>query len=413
MNNWKKLKIADCANVIGGGTPSTSVSEYWDGDISWITPKDLSNYNSRYISEGERNISKEGLKYSSARLLPKGTVLLTSRAPIGYLAIAAKDVCTNQGFKSLVMQNGNIPEFFYYLLKNNKDKLLQHGSGTTFMEINGATVKSLEFNIPSIPTQKRIADILSSLDNKIELNNKINKTLENIAETLFKEWFINFNFPNSEGKPYKDSGGKMIESELGDIPEGFKVKIASDFFDISIGKTPPRNENECFSIDDKDVKWVSISDMGKNGIYLVDTNEYLTKEAIKKYNVQIVPKDTVILSFKLTIGRVSITNEDMATNEAIAHFKTNNQSINEYIYFYLKKLDYYSLGSTSSIAQAINSKIIKSIKLITPDQNILNNFHSVAYKIFEKIKLNQIENQKLGCIRDLLLPKLMSGEIKT
>lgn len=408
MTNWKKLKIEDCAEVIGGGTPSTKKKEYWDGDISWITPKDLSNYNNRYISKGSRNISEKGLKYSSARLLPKNSVLLTTRAPIGYLAISKKELATNQGFKSLIMKNGNVPEFFYYLLKNNINKLLQYASGTTFMELNATNLKSIEFYIPEVKEQKRIASILSALDDKIELNNKTNKILEEMAQTIFKEWFINFNFPNEDGKPYKKSGGEMIDSELGKIPKGWKVDIISNFFNVTIGKTPPRKEIECFSKNCKDTKWVSISDMGNSGLFIVDTSEYLTSEAIKKYNVNIVPQNTVILSFKLTIGRVSITSEDMTTNEAIAHFNSDNNFINEYLYFYLKNFNYRVLGNTSSIAEAINSKIIKSIKIIIPKENTLNKFHNAVFDMFNLIKNNQIENEKLSNIRDSLLPKLMT-----
>ncbi|WP_304332089.1 restriction endonuclease subunit S [Brachyspira innocens] len=411
-NIWKKLKISECAEIICGGTPSTSKMEYWDGNIPWITPKDLSNYNSMYISKGNRNISELGLKNSSAKLLPKNTILLTTRAPIGYIAIAKNELSTNQGFKSLIMKDGNIPEFFYYLLKYNMDSIKNLGNGTTFMEVNSTSLKKLELNIPPLEKQKKIASILSSLDDKIELNNRMNKILEEMAQTIFKEWFVNFNFPSEEGKPYKDSGGKMIKSELGAIPDGWKVDSLSNVFDISIGKTPPRKEVECFSYDNKDIKWVSISDMGKSGLYILDTSEYLTPEAVSKYNVVIVPKDTIILSFKLTIGRVSIVIEDMTTNEAIAHIKTNDKKLNEYTYFYLKNFKYSTLGSTSSIAQAVNSKLIKSIKYIVPRKNILDNFHLKVRDIFNKIKFNQIENQKLDSIRDTLLPKLMSGEIR-
>lgn len=368
----------------------------------------MSNYNNRYISKGSRNISEKGLKYSSARLLPKNSVLLTTRAPIGYLAISKKELATNQGFKSLIMKNGNVPEFFYYLLKNNINKLLQYASGTTFMELNATNLKSIEFYIPEVYEQKRIASILSALDDKIELNNKTNKILEEMAQTIFKEWFINFNFPNEDGKPYKKSGGEMIDSELGKIPKGWKVDIISNFFNVTIGKTPPRKEIECFSKNCKDTKWVSISDMGNSGLFIVDTSEYLTSEAIKKYNVNIVPQNTVILSFKLTIGRVSITSEDMTTNEAIAHFNSDNNFINEYLYFYLKNFNYRVLGNTSSIAEAINSKIIKSIKIIIPKENTLNKFHNAVFDMFNLIKNNQIENEKLSNIRYSLLPKLMT-----
>ena len=273
-------------------------------------------------------------------------------------------------------------------------------------------IENIKINLPPLAEQKRIASILSSFDDKIELNNKTNKILEEMAQTIFEEWFINFNFPNANGKPYKKSGGEMIGSELGGIPKGWKIDIISNLFNVTIGKTPPRKEIECFSKNYKDIKWVSISDMGNSGLFIVDTSEYLTPEAIKKYNVNVVPKNTVILSFKLTIGRVSITSEDMTTNEAIAHFNSDNNFINEYLYFYLKNFNYRVLGNTSSIAEAINSKIIKSIKIIIPKDDILNKYHNIVFDMFKKIRNNQIENQKLSGIRDSLLPKLMAGEIR-
>ncbi|MEI0700461.1 restriction endonuclease subunit S [Brachyspira intermedia] len=305
--------------------------------------------------------------------------------------------------------------FIYYLFNTDyiRSTAIKSMTGTSGRQrVQEDVLKNTIIKLPPLEEQKKIASILSSLDDKIELNNRMNKILEETAQTIFKEWFINFNFPNEKGKPYKKNGGNMIESELGEIPEGWEVDILSNIFDISIGKTPPRKETECFSNNDKDMKWVSISDMGKSGLYLLDTSEYLTLDAVNKYNVIIVPKDTIILSFKLTIGRVSIVSEDMTTNEAIAHIKTNNKKLNEYTYFYLKNFKYSTLGSTSSIAQAVNSKLIKSIKFILPDTNILNDFHLKTKDIFNKIKYNQIENQKLAGIRDSILPKLMSGEIR-
>lgn len=177
-SNWQKIKLNDVCEVIGGGTPSTKNCDFWNGNIPWLTPKDLSGYNNRYIAKGERNITKEGLQNSSARILPKGSVLLTSRAPIGYVAIAKNDVCTNQGFKSLVLKEGYYSEFFYYLLKNNIEYIVVMGSGSTFAEISGTQVKNLEFTIPPLDIQQKIAEVLGALDDKIELNNKINNNLE-------------------------------------------------------------------------------------------------------------------------------------------------------------------------------------------------------------------------------------------
>ena len=176
--NWKKCKISDLGTVIGGSTPSTKDDMNYGGDISWITPKDLSIFNERYIYNGERNITKKGLKSCSTQLMPKNSVLFTSRAPIGYVAIAGKEMCTNQGFKSVIPNNNTDYLFLYYLLKFNKDNIENMGSGTTFKEVSGTTMKNIEVIIPeSKQEQQKIASILSSIDDKIELNISLNNNL--------------------------------------------------------------------------------------------------------------------------------------------------------------------------------------------------------------------------------------------
>ena len=204
---------------------------------------------------------------------------------------------------------------------------------------------------------------------------------------MFKSWFVDKLNPNR----------KTIRAE--------------EFFNISIGKTPPRKEPEWFSENSNDVKWVSISDMGNCGMFISDSSEYLISSAISKFNVKLVPSNTVLLSFKLTVGRIAITDGEMTTNEAIAHFVTNKTEINEYLYCYLKNFNFQTMGSTSSIATAVNSKIIKSMPFVMPEENELKDFHSVVSPMFAQIKFNQQENTRLAQLRDTLLPKLMSGEI--
>ena len=191
-----------------------------------------------------------------------------------------------------------------------------------------------------------------------------------------------------------------------------RICRADECFDISIGKTPPRKESEWFkSIRADNAVWVSIADMGNCGLFITNSSEYLSPAAVKKFNVAIVPDNTVLLSFKLTVGRIAISDGWMTTNEAIAHFKTENKSINEYLYCYLKSYNFQTLGSTSSIATAVNSKIIKAMPFVVPTDDELAVFHNFAAPIFEKIKACQHENVQLTGLRDSLLPKLMSGEI--
>ena len=179
MTEWIDCKISDIGTVIGGATPSTKKNEnYEGGQISWITPKDLSTFDVRYIERGERNITEIGLKSCSTQLMPRNTILFSSRAPIGYIAIAAKELCTNQGFKSIIPNENIDPLFLYYLLKYNKDRIEALGSGTTFKEISGSTMKNIEVRVPKLKkVQSKIASILASIDDKIELNLKINNNL--------------------------------------------------------------------------------------------------------------------------------------------------------------------------------------------------------------------------------------------
>lgn len=179
MTEWKECKIADLGAVIGGATPSTKdPANYENGTIAWITPKDLSTFTGRYIKRGERNITQIGLKSCSTQLMPPNSVLFSSRAPIGYIAIAANEVCTNQGFKSVIPNENTDPLFLFYLLKYNKDKIEGMGSGTTFKEVSGNTMKNIVVNVPTDKkVQEKIAAILGSIDDKIEGNEQINNNL--------------------------------------------------------------------------------------------------------------------------------------------------------------------------------------------------------------------------------------------
>lgn len=186
---------------------------------------------------------------------------------------------------------------------------------------------------------------------------------------------------------------------------------ADEYFEITIGKTPPRKEQQWFTTDPSDVTWVSISDMGRCGTYISRSSERLTQEAVDKFNIKVIPSNTVILSFKLTVGRIAITHGKMTTNEAIAHFKTDIPFINEYLYCYLKEFNYQTMGSTSSIATAVNSKIIKTMPFVIPTNDEISHFHSIVGPMFELILNKQLENDSLVEMRDALLPRLISGEL--
>ena len=278
--------------------------------------------------------------------------------------------------------------FLYYLLKYNKDKIENLGSGTTFKEVSGSTMRGIEVSVPdSIVEQRQIASVLSALDDKIEKNMKINDNLLQQAQSIYREMFVNT------------------------VNDQRQTCRAEEYFDIAIGKTPPRKEHQWFTTDPSDVTWVSISDMGSCGTYIRRSSEQLTQEAVDKFNIRVIPSNTVLLSFKLTVGRIAITYGEMTTNEAIAHFKTNKPFINEYLYCYLKDFNYQTMGSTSSIATAVNSKIIRAMPFVIPADDEISCFHTVVGSMFKQILNNQLENDSLAEMRDALLPRLMSGEL--
>lgn len=275
--------------------------------------------------------------------------------------------------------------FLCYLI--NSMDLSGYVTGSAQPKLSQANLNAVTLFLPTLAEQKRIVEYLYMLDQKIDVNRQINDNLEQQAMALYRQIFVENN--NDARRECR----------------------ADEYFDISIGKTPPRKEAQWFSMNPTDCIWVSISDMGRCGMYIADSSEYLTHESVDKFNIKVVPDNTVLLSFKLTVGRVAITDGAMVTNEAIAHFKTDKPEINEYLYCYLKDFNYQTMGSTSSIATAVNSKIIKAMPFVIPTDAELVSFHSATAPMFEMIKTRQRENTRLAELRDSLLPKLMSGEI--
>jgi type I restriction enzyme S subunit len=257
----------------------------------------------------------------------------------------------------------------WYLPNHSFLKDVSQGSATKFLTI--VILRNIELQLPPLPEQKAIAQILTAFDDKIELLQAQNKTLETTAQTIFKEWF----------------GKYQIGDEL---PEGWRVGRLGEEFNITIGRTPPRKEKEWFSNTPIGKKWISIKDIGNSGAYISNTAEYLTNKAIERFNIPIIPKNTTILSFKMTVGKLTITTEDMLSNEAIAHLKLKQNTVlsSEFIYLYLQDLDFNALGSTSSIVTAINSTMIKYLEFLMPEKNILLQFDELIKPIFDKIYNN-------------------------
>jgi type I restriction enzyme S subunit len=344
---------------------------------------------------------------------------VTSEAPFGelYYWNSNEKIVLSQRLFGLKVKDSIISRYLYYYMQTYQFRAEMDGraTGSTVRGLRQPELLKCRIQLPSLNEQKAIANILSSLDDKIELNNKINKNLEEVARILYKRWFVDYEFPNEDEEPYKSSVGEMVESELGLIPEGWKIEELIKLTKVAIGKTPPRKEHQWFNEkkNQRNIRWYSIKDMKDVSIQIYDSSEYLTLDAIDKHNIKVIPKNTILMSFKLTIGRLAITSELSTTNEAIAHFVNDEKYVlNSFLYCYLKAFNFDSLGSTSSIATAINSKIVKKIPILLSPKNIQDKFDKVISSIFKKVNNLNKETLDLISLRDTLLPKLMNGEIE-
>ena len=415
-NLFRRMKLSEIGQIVAGGTPKTKIEEYWNGDVPWITPKDLSSHAGMYISRGERNISQVGLDNSSAKLLPKGTVLFTSRAPIGYVAIARNEVTTNQGFKSIIVNDEHDNIFTYYLLKNNIDIIENHTNGSTVKEISGSVMKSLESGIPSLREQKAIAHILSTLDDKIEVNNQINKTLENMAQAIFKQWFVDFEFPNEDGEPYKSSGGEMFESELGMIPKGWEVVLLEEVAEFQNGyafkskELLDEDQGDCFHV----FKMGHIKKGG--GLNKEGTKSYVPKTDYGNLSRYIVKKGDLLMcmtdmkSNVALLGHTALMDEDnkYILNQRVGLIRTLDKEKMNYPYLFILTnskgfIENLRSRANSGVQVNLSTKEIKESLLVMPQKEILEKFNCITENIFEEYFNLGKENSFLTSLRDSLL----------
>lgn len=511
-SNWKIVKLNEITSKITKGTtPSKKNGGFSDAGINYIKAEAVS-YEGRIDPSSFVFITSEVHDKLKRSKLEKDDILFSmAGAYLGKTGIVKAEYLpanTNQALALIrPVKDLVVPNYLHlYLRQKSVVHFVNNATSQSAQpNINLQDIGNLKVRLPDLGTQKNISKVLSDLDDKIDLNNQTNQTLEQMAQALFKSWFVDFDpvfdnllasvdfklenletslpeelkqkaqrrlaaleslknaaeikaslsalvhelqaqLPTKEAiqsavqvsekaaetpvKANLNANPKILtqhanthahfpsefehNEQLGWIPKGWGVDKAEKVADIAIGKTPPRKQKEWFSDNPLNNKvWVSIKDMGGNKTFIGDSSEYLTSESISKFNVKVVPKDSVILSFKLTLGRVCITKCDLTTNEAIAHFVNPKFSMSkEYIYLYLKCFDYGSLGSTSSIATAVNSKIIKAMPFLVPNKTVLSSFKGSIENIFFKMDTLGSESTSLTKLRDTLLPKLISGELQ-
>lgn len=405
------------------------------GEVAFVTKlagfEYTKNLSGNFIEEGipviqGRNIKDgilnfDNMKYISLETsndLPrsqvhKNTILLSYVGTVGDVYIHQDSSMIHLGSNVAKIKPDEslvLPNYLYYFIKSPMfvDDMLSKTKGSVQLNINMRDLRSIKISLPLISEQKNIINILSSIDNKIKLNNKINSNLEEMAQTLYKHWFVNFEFPNEDGLPYKSSDGKMIESEMGMIPENFKITNIGDNFKTILGGTPARKNKEYWG---KGYNWINSSELNK--LRILKGTEEITKLGLDNSAAKIMPRGTTVIGITGYVGIVSMLEIDCSANQSVVGIIPNEIFTKSYIYSMIKvESPILALKQTGSAQQHINKNDVNTHKFISPTHELISKYEKMVSSINDKIYINLVENEKLVKLRDLLLPKLMNGEIR-
>ena len=405
----KRYRLGDIAEIYNGATPSTADSTNYDGDIIWATPKDLSEQQSKWFYKGDRNITKKGLDSCSAKMIPANNILMSSRAPIGLCSINKVDCCTNQGFKSIVLDKSIADvDFMYYFLKYHIKEIEALGSGTTFKEISKTSFEKYEINIPNLTTQKKIASILSCFDEKIALNRVLNQNLEAMAKQLYDYWFVQFDFPDEKGKPYKSSGGKMVWNDKlkREIPVCWHC---GNLFEIAVFTNGLASQK--FRPKDGEIPLPVIKIREMHEGISADTEEVTPNipESVKVYNGDVLFSWSASLEVMLWAYGLGGLNQHI--------FKVTSANDFPKSFYYFQLLDYVNIFKKMAEARKttmghITQDHLQQSTIAVPDnKNITDRFEELVSPIFNQIITLQEEIINLTKQRDELLPLLMNGQV--
>ena len=399
MEEWKEYKYTDLCSLIGGGTPKTSEPSYWGGDIPWLSVKDFGN-DAKYVYTTEKTITEAGLNNSSTKLLKRDDIIISARGTIGAIAMLASEMAFNQSCFGIRSNDLVGQHYLYYLTKTKINELQKNSHGSVFDTITRDTFAKIDCAIPSIATQTKISRLLSSLDDKIEVNRKINENLEQQAQALFKSWFVDF-------EPFKN--GEFVESELGMIPKGWRVEVLGDVCKCILGGTPSRNKEEYWN---GNIAWINSGEV--NEFRIVKPSEYITEEGLKHSATKLLPKKTTVLAITgATLGQVSLLEIDSCANQSVIGVLENDNIPYEFIYPLINvKITELCSHMTGGAQQHINKNNVEQLNIVLPSENVMAEYKEKTKSIYSQITNCCFESRHLAELRDTLLPKLMSGELK-
>jgi type I restriction enzyme S subunit len=411
MNKWEKYKIEDVCDFIGGSQPpkSSFINTPQKGYVRLVQTRDFKtdkfptyipiNSTSKFFSKEDIIIGRYG-------------------PPIFQIFKGRLSGAYNVALMKAVPHEKILNEFLYYFLTQKNifeyvDKLSARTGGQTGVDL--ISLYKYPILLPSLSEQKNIADVLSALDSKIDLNNQINSELEALAKTIYDYWFVQFDFPDENGKPYKSSGGKMVWNEelKREIPEGWKAKTLDYLGDIVGGSTPSREVSEYFS--KNGIPWITPKDLSLNiGNKFIKRGEIdVSAEGRSAASLNILPQGTVLMSSRAPVGYLAIASNDVTTNQGFKSFVPKAEITTEFIYYTIKNLlPVIENNASGSTFKEVSGSVLKTINCLVPFGNTISSYTKLIKPIFNQQQNLEEENQKLTELRDWLLPMLMNGQLK-
>ena len=415
MTEWKTYKLGDIADIQTGPFGSQLHNkDYADEGSPIVTVEHL----------GNRHFTTQNLPLVSDTDKARLSKYILSEGDIVFSRVGSVDRCSYVSDKEVgwlfsgrclrVRCNREVYPlyiYYYFCLESVKQYIRNVAVGATMPSINTQIMSEIPISLPSLEEQRRIARILSAIDDKIENNRRINTNLELQAQALYKQWFVDFEFPNEEGKPYKSSGGKMVDSELGPIPDGWRVGKLEDIGDIIGGGTPSKAVAEYYT--KNGIAWITPKDLSVSHSKFTSKGETdITELGYKNSSAKIMPRGSVLFSSRAPIGYISIAKNDICTNQGFKSVVPNNGCTAFVYYFLLSNTENIESKATGSTFKEASGALMKSLELVIPREDILEKFENIMSPIFESQEKFEAENETLATLRDTLLPKLMNGEIK-
>ena len=393
MREWKEYKLSDITELIGGGTPKTTVPEYWDGDIPWLSVVDFNN-GRKVVIDTKKKITKKGLQESSTKILNKGQLIISARGTVGALAVLGRDMAFNQSCYGLnAKENFTSNGYLYYLIKDNVSSLLRNTHGAVFDTITRETFDHISVELPPLPEQKSIVSILSSLDDKIDLLHRQNKTLEALAETLFRQWFV------------EEAEEGWATTRLGDLCER-----------ITKGTTPTTLKR---NFAERGINFIKVESITESGYFIPEKFSFIDEETDKLLSRSRLKTDDVLYTIAGTIGRTAIVTKEILpanTNQAIAIIRIDKTKVFLYFIKYCLKLTSFKNLLESKVVHAVQPNLslgeISDTEITLPPDDLMNKFKEIVVPVEQKINKNTTQIRSLSRLRDTLLPKLMSGEVR-